>query len=150
MGKLFVYHQTVFVPQGWDDGVWQRAVAYWQERGFHFGERHGETQSGSRGSLWGNWFLLDARTLRTTLTLSRVDLTHVEFTLTVETSMGQVITEWNEAYWCRELSSLEKWLLEGDTQEDEWRSFNRLCHRAHWGFGISLGPGGNKIPPEWR
>ncbi|MES2464401.1 MAG: hypothetical protein V4671_27895 [Armatimonadota bacterium] len=147
MSKILAYHKTVYIPQGWDDGLWQSAVRFWEGRGFRFEERRGETQWGKRGSLWGNLFLLDSRQLRSELSLSRINLTHVEFVLRALTSTGQTITAWNELYWQRELESLETWLLVGDTQEEEWQAFNRQCHKARWGLSPLLFPDPGSVPP---
>jgi hypothetical protein len=85
--------------------------------------------------------------LRATMTISRIDLTIVEFLMEVDT-LGQSITEWNEAYWQMELDTLETWLLEGDKQEEEWQEFNGQWRKAAATWTLTFGLGGNKMPPK--
>lgn len=147
MGRSMVFRRAIHVPHGWDDGLWLRAVAFWEERGFRFDERHGATQQGRRGSLWGNYTAFDMSKLRATMTIRRIDITNVDFVMEVDT-IGQIIAEWNEIHWRMELETLQSWLLEGDKQEARWRAFGKQCRRANWYYIGTFGLFGTRMPED--
>jgi hypothetical protein len=128
MSESLTVRKTIYVPHGWDESLWRRALAFWQERDFRFEERRGERQVGKRGNFWGNLTSCNMSRLRTTITVTRLDLTRVEFVMEVNTA-AQIITEWNEEHWRREMETLESWLMEGDKKEDEWQRFHERCRK---------------------
>jgi len=139
-----IFRRTLRVPEGWDAGAEERAVAFWQGRGFRFEDApRGGSRVGRRGSLWGNLTSFDMGRLMATMTITSVSPTEAEFVMEVNTAW-QIIPEWDRMYWLFELEAAGSWVLRGDAREEEWRAFERWQRDTAWRSVLSGWRGGNR------
>jgi hypothetical protein len=129
----------------WNEGVKQKVITYWSERGITFNDISGDVLTGRRGSVWGNLTSFDMSKLMARLTVSLAVPNTVSCVLDVNTIL-QGITEWNRAYWQLEMETFESFLLTGDKKDEVWRTFLKANKKASLAWTLSLGAAGRELP----
>ncbi len=132
----------------WDQDAANKAIAFWNRRGFRNAAINSNLELvGTRGSWFGNFTSFNMSKLKTSLTMSSPKSDQVVVELDVNT-LGQLITEWNLAYWRLEIIELHTILLGEGNISDLWHRFQRNSRRASILWMFSFMTLGQHLPED--
>jgi hypothetical protein len=139
-----------FQVEGWKKWGATTALQHWRSRGFRAELLDGNPEIvGVRGSWWGNFFAYNMEKVRTSVHMEEVAPGRALATMHI-TTLGQIFTEWDRAFWQLEFLELDNLLKGGRGFGELWRRFKRADRRAAiaWTFSATLL--GSRLSPRWR
>lgn len=148
MSNILQLSRTIHMPL-WNEGMQERVMVYWRERGFSFSETDGDFLKATRGSMWGNLTALNPRKIQATLSVARTSPSELLCLLEIDTRF-QMILEWDIRYWEMELETLESYLFRNDTRDLIWQEFERDGARALALWIATAGILGRRLPDRWK
>jgi hypothetical protein len=141
--------RRLVVPD-WSEHSANSAVAYLRERGFVDARVEEDlTVTGSRGSWLGNVTSFDMRRLRARIVVSADESGSLCVLLDVNT-IGQAITEWNQAVWRLELVEVHRVLCGQPRLEDVWERLRDSSRWTSFLWMLTSTGKGTRLSPEWE
>ena len=137
--------KTIHTP--WNQANQQKLISFWKARRFHFHDVSDASLAAMRGSYFWNLISFDMSQLRADLKIHPLQTGQISVEMTVHTIFQQ-ITQWNRKYWNLEMHTCESFLLHNDLCEEQWVNFLKGNHKAAIMWTLTLGLGGQRLPPK--